>query len=187
MENINGVGLMISGIYYIKSPSNKYYIGSTKNFVNRKKRYARGDCKKQHKIYNSIMKYGWEQHEWGVLDHCSEDVLIEREQMCIDFYKPELNISKFASCPFRGRTHTEKTKKKLALLKKGKRLSEEHKKKLSEARKIPVVQYDKENRFIKEWPSAKDAQKTLGIRHITDCCRGSYKSAGGFVWRYKDL
>ena len=53
---------------------------------------------------------------------------------------------------------------------------------------IPILQFSKDGKFIKEWPSAGEAQRKLGIAHqsICACCRGNYKSAGGFVWRYKD-
>lgn len=51
----------------------------------------------------------------------------------------------------------------------------------------PILQYTKEGEFIKEWVSGIEASKVLGISrgHITECCKGELKSAGGFVWRYK--
>ena len=52
---------------------------------------------------------------------------------------------------------------------------------------IQILQFTKDGMFIKEWPSAKEAERQLGIYHsyICACCKGRYKSAGGFVWRYK--
>ena len=49
-----------------------------------------------------------------------------------------------------------------------------------------VLQYDIQGNFIKEWPSAKIAQETLTICHISACCRGERPWAGGFIWKYKD-
>ena len=50
----------------------------------------------------------------------------------------------------------------------------------------PIIQYTKDGEFIKEWTSAKEASRVLGINpsHITQCCKGKLKSAGGFVWTY---
>ena len=54
-------------------------------------------------------------------------------------------------------------------------------------RSIPILQFSKDGTLIKEWPSAREAERQLGIAqpHICDCLNGRYKSAGGFVWRYK--
>ena len=49
-----------------------------------------------------------------------------------------------------------------------------------------VIQYNKEMVFIKEWSSIKDASKEINTTHITECCKGQRKTAGGYIWRYKD-
>ena len=53
---------------------------------------------------------------------------------------------------------------------------------------IPIIQYSKDGEFIKEWQSAVEVKRVLGINnsHIIQCCKGKRKSAGGFVWRYKE-
>ena len=53
-------------------------------------------------------------------------------------------------------------------------------------RSIPILQFSKDGELIKEWPSAREAERQLGIfqSHICKCCKGRLKSAGGFVWRY---
>ena len=52
---------------------------------------------------------------------------------------------------------------------------------------IPILQFTKSGEFIKEWPSLSEAYRQLGIAptNICKCLKGRYKSAGGFVWRYK--
>ena len=52
---------------------------------------------------------------------------------------------------------------------------------------LPILQFSKDGKLIKEWPSAKEAGRQLGIAcsNICTCLKGRYKSAGGFVWRYK--
>ena len=51
-----------------------------------------------------------------------------------------------------------------------------------------IFQYSKSGEFIREWKSAEEVKRVLGIdnSHIIACCKGKLKSAGGFVWRYKE-
>ena len=50
----------------------------------------------------------------------------------------------------------------------------------------PILQFTKDGTLIKEWPSAHEAERKLGIAQssIGKCLKGYRKSAGGFVWRY---
>ena len=51
-----------------------------------------------------------------------------------------------------------------------------------------VNQYSKEGVFVKEWQSIKEASNAVNTSasNISSCIRGREKSAGGFVWKYKD-
>lgn len=51
----------------------------------------------------------------------------------------------------------------------------------------PILQFDLDGNFIKEWNSQTDIQLKLNIYHssISNVCRNRRKTAGGFVWRYK--
>ena len=93
-----------------------------------------------------------------------------------------------------GKHPSEETRRKISESKTGKHLSEEHKNKISEAQtgnhnrpQTPVLQYSKSGEFIAEYPSIKEAYRQTGCRqgNICSCCKGKYKSAGGFIWRYK--
>jgi len=50
-----------------------------------------------------------------------------------------------------------------------------------------VIQYDKKNNELNIFLSIKDASDKTGVLspNICSCCRGKTKSAGGFVWKYK--
>lgn len=50
----------------------------------------------------------------------------------------------------------------------------------------PVDQFTLDGKFVKRWPSAKDAARELGInnRNISSCCNGIRKKAGGFKWKH---
>ena len=51
----------------------------------------------------------------------------------------------------------------------------------------PIVQYSKDNVFIKEWPCAADVHRELGISNgnISMCCNGKLPHTNGFIWRFK--
>lgn len=62
-------------IYKITNPSGKVYIGQTWNFEKRKKDYKwLGSVKKQPALYNSLIKYGFENHKIEVIHQLPEDV-----------------------------------------------------------------------------------------------------------------
>ena len=52
----------------------------------------------------------------------------------------------------------------------------------------PVLQFTKDGEFVREWKSTMDVQRNLGFDNtsISSCCTGRYKSAYGFIWKYKD-
>lgn len=53
----------------------------------------------------------------------------------------------------------------------------------------PIIQFDKQNNVIKEYESATKAaiETSVGRKAIINCLGGRSKSAGGFVWKYKEL
>ena len=52
----------------------------------------------------------------------------------------------------------------------------------------PVLQYDLDGNFIKEWPTAVEAAEALHIKskYITSTCRGHQKTYSNMKWRYKN-
>jgi len=53
----------------------------------------------------------------------------------------------------------------------------------------PILQFNKTNNFIQEWSSGAEAARALGIdaANINTCCKSKVKSAGGFIWKYKEI
>ena len=51
----------------------------------------------------------------------------------------------------------------------------------------PVKQFTKDGVFIKEYPSMHEVERQTGFyySHIGKCCKGRYKQAYGYIWRYK--
>lgn len=57
-----------------------------------------------------------------------------------------------------------------------------------EARSIPILQFDLNGNFIKEYPSANVAEREINGKrgdNIRACIRGKQKTAYGFVWKEK--
>lgn len=53
-----------------------------------------------------------------------------------------------------------------------------------------VIQYDINGNKLKEFPSMQDAADSvglIGVSGIAKCCMQKRRSAGGYVWRYKDF
>ena len=89
---------------------------------------------------------------------------------------------------------TEETKTKMSESHIGKHLSEDTKRKMSEAHKgkiyantKPILQFSKSGELIAEYSSLTEASRQTGCNnsHISSCCKGERKSAGGFIWKYK--
>ena len=81
---------------------------------------------------------------------------------------------------------SEDHKKAISDALKGIPKSEAHKKAIAEAQSKKIMQLTKSREFIREWQSACEAERELGIAqtNISKCCNGIRKSAGGYVWKY---
>lgn len=78
--------MKISGIYKITSPNNKVYIGQSIDLDYRYNCYRLLKCKQQKKIYNSLLKYGFDNHLFEVVENCDIELLNERERYWQEYY-----------------------------------------------------------------------------------------------------
>jgi group I intron endonuclease len=86
---------MAGVIYKITNPRNKIYIGCTIDFKRRLSEYRRLSMAGQVKLYNSLVKYGYDNHKFEIIEECSNEILHEREIYFIKYYnciKEGLNI-----------------------------------------------------------------------------------------------
>jgi group I intron endonuclease len=124
-------------IYKITSPSNKIYIGQTIDFERRLSEYRNLECKNQLKLYNSLIKYGFENHIFEILEICSIEDANFRERYYQEFFdvlnKNGLNL-KYQSTADKKCVHSEETKQKISKITKGKKRSDETKLKMSKAK-----------------------------------------------------
>lgn len=58
-------------------------------------------------------------------------------------------------------------------------------------RNKPILQYTKDDKFIAEYSSAREAERQTDVKRpsIIICCKntGRLKSAGGYIWKYKNI
>lgn len=69
----------------------------------------------------------------------------------------------------------------------GKGMSEANKKLVSEQKSKPIIQYDLEGNFVREWKSATQAAKELGFKNapISKICKQNKGTVYGYIWKYK--
>ncbi len=79
---------MVGYIYKITNPSGKIYIGKTTDLPSRISKYKYLNCKNQTRILASLIKYGWTNHTFEVIDTILvfDDNLDILEMYYIDLY-----------------------------------------------------------------------------------------------------
>lgn len=118
-----------SGIYMWRNlDSGKIYVGSAKNLGIRLKGYYNINqltrVTNMH-INRALLKWGYSSFSLSVLEYCSIDVLIQREQYYLDLLKPDYNICITAGSTL-GKLHSLVTKDKISKTKKGTYSGEEN-------------------------------------------------------------
>ena len=133
----------MTGIYKITNPKGRIYIGQSVNLNKRKSHYKNLECVKQIRIYNSLLKYGWENHKFEIVTLCYEEQLNEFErdfQEAYDVIKTGLNCFLTKTTDKSGKW-SEEVKEKMRKSSIGKNHTEETKQKLS----LIVTEYFKTN------------------------------------------
>lgn len=171
---------MYNGIIYkYTSPSGKVYIGQTYNekcrrqvFFNMNKSYG------GQKIDNARKKYGPNNFEYEILFSIKTDdrdylmqELNEKEEYYIHLYD-SIN-SGYNTIPggssYHDYVYTKEVREKMA-----------------EISSKAVIQYSLDGEFIKDWKSASEAGRVLGIQPslISKCCNRATKHCREFIFRF---
>ncbi len=189
----------IIGIYKITSPSDRVYIGQSCNIKYRFNQYKKEQCKKQTKLYNSFKKYGVWKHHFEVITECDIEDLNVLER----YYQEEYDVlNKGLNCLYVN-TKTLKgvvsdyTKNKLSIASRGKKISEKHKKILSELKKGSknhMFNINTEDHHSSKlvlnlssgvyYDSAKDAAESLNIKYknLSRYLNGSRFNKTNFIY-----
>ena len=157
------------GIYKITNLKGRVYVGQSLQIERRRRSYSRLDCKRQVRLYSSLVKYGLKSHTFEIIEECATDQLNEKERYWQDYYDvvgPNGLNCKLTDTDDKSGKHSQHTIKK---------------------RSKPVLQYTTKGMLIEEWQSGTQAGETLHISRsaISACCRGQINSAGGFIWKYR--
>jgi group I intron endonuclease len=178
---------MKRGIYKITNPENKAYIGLSKDIEKRWKQYKNkvGDSNK--KLQESLKHLEYDNHIFEIIELVdynnlltekqNSKILRERERYWIKYYDSDnggLNENGGGSgCG----SHTPESKQKISESLKNKpkpsdfgtnrkkwQQDEEWKQKVKNAPRCPILMFDLEDNFIKEWPNQQLAADYLGVR-----------------------
>ena len=200
--------MLKSGIYKIENIINgKFYIGSSYNLSHRKSTHFYDLRNNKHRnihLQRSFNKWGEESFGFSILEECSIELLIEREQFYIDIFKPPYNILMIAGSG-RGLKRPDQSIR-IKELNKNRVVSKEAKERTSSTLKEighkptkecteksmkvlrkPVLQYDLDGNFIREFISINEACRELNMAsaNLSRACRGILKTLKGYKWKYK--
>ena len=214
-------------VYIHITPSNKRYIGLTSQTINQRWRNGKGYSKNIH-FYRAITKYGWDniQHIIYATNLNEKDAKALEISLIEKFHTYDIKYGYNITRGGDTRVITEETRQKISKANKGKpkpehmhkalsetrkkmkypKLSEEHKRKISESlignkrakgctkKRKPVIQKTLNGEIINYYLSAKEVSIKNGYDHssICKCCvenkkqikgkyNGKYK---GYIWEY---
>jgi len=157
----------IIGIYKIASPSGKVYIGQSVNFLKRKTQYKNLHCKRQVKIYNSLIKHGFKNHKFEVIEECSVEQLNEQEVYWKQYYIDQLGWDKMLFCELYDNSRgprNEETKQKISKTLIGRKLSDGWKEKISKSSLGKSTYWgDKISKSKKGYTYSKERNKKIGL------------------------
>lgn len=163
---------IICGIYKITNPSGKVYIGEALDIHRRWKHYKGLHCKRQPPIYNSLLKYGVENHLFEIVEECALDELKCRERYWQEFYDilngglncrltkvgdrsgkvsaetlSKMSEASMGNQHWLGKTHTQETKDKIGDANRGRKHSNEVNKSKGRKGSIPPLKgkFSKDN------------------------------------------
>lgn len=208
-------------VYMHTCPNGKRYIGMTKcQNMNDRWRYGHG-YKHDTDFHNAILEYGWRNIQHTVIDsNLPKEDAEELERRLIAEYattnpafgynshsgglsgakansvtRRRMSIAQSGERNPRYGTHpSEETREKIGATKRGKPLSDECKRKLSEVlcgannpASRPVAQYDRNMVLIRVWSYIREAKRHTGANNISACCAGRQKTSGGYIWRYVEV
>lgn len=157
-------------IYKITSPSGKIYVGKTQNVEKRIRQYIKYASKiTQPKLQYSILKYGWDNHKFEIIEVCNNENSNEREIYWISELQSFHNLNKNGMNLTKGGDggggigNFENPRKR-------------------------VEQRTLQGALIKIWDiGVMGAARELGVHNqpIYQCIKGVQISSYGYVWCYE--
>lgn len=102
-------------------------------------------------------------------------------------YWKTIKMSTFQSCSKGGKIGIKAITKEIRSKTHKHNIESGHMNRMSNLVKKPILQYDLNGKFIKEWESGAIAARELGLhkQNITKVCKGTQNHTGGFTFKYK--
>ena len=154
-------------IYMVTSPSNRIYIGQSRNVKKRVEQYRKLNCKTQPVLINSFLKYGVDNHIFEIIEECDLSEMNIRERYWQEYHNslaPNGLNSMLTETNAKTRTVSKETSRKLSESKLGAKnpmygtkKSDEEKKNLSNKFKGRV--------FTTEWIAKINESKRNSGKH----------------------
>lgn len=194
--------------------TNKVYIGITTNTLEyRMAQHKRAaEEGKQYHFYEAIRKYGFDDFIFEIVENNINDyeylkereiywikhynsyengynstrggegALIRDDQLILKLFNEGKEVKEICQITGYNRSTIYQAFKNL-------HLTEENNKrkhlKTQQRCSMPVLQYDLNGKFIKEWPSATSLNEKYSQSAISSVCRQEQFTAYGYVWKYK--
>lgn len=168
---------------------------------------GRGYSENPH-FYAAIQKYGWDGFEHTVLKDglsekdacvmerdlirkwCTQDVrygynMTSGGEGTPDYHPSEETRAKLSFARMKENLSEETLRRRSDGLR-GRRFSEEHKRRIGDGNSKAIQMLSLDGKMLRSFKSAKDAEDELRISHshISRCCHGHRKSAGGYIWQF---
>lgn len=191
-------------VYLLKCNLNgKIYVGITSDVLSKRWNKHVYDARHDSKcvIHRAMRKYGLDNFSMSEIKQChSEQELLSQEKFFIEELKSNVKYGGYnetfgGEAPMLGRHHSDASKLKISEKLKGrpspnrgKKASEETRRKLGESHSKPVVRLDINDKLIAVHKSVTAASLATGVAgsNISGVCRNKKKSAGGFHWQYME-
>lgn len=208
---------MECGTYRIRNTiTGDFYIGSSINIYQRWRKHKEALRRGNNGcliLQNAWNKYGEEAFVFEVIEFCSVEERLDKEQILLDELSPPYNIAKSARSPSVGRRFRlpEEAKQKISKGNKGKKRTLEQCKAMSEARKgkplwtVDKERYEKRKQhlaklsakqrkpiericlttgIVTEYESVAAARKEWDVVEIYKVLKGKRESYKGAGWQY---
>jgi hypothetical protein len=156
------------GVYlWINNENGNKYIGSSVSLSVRMYTYysLRSLAKSNRPIDRALLKYGFSKFSLYILEYCTSENVIEREQYYLDKIQPEYNIVEKAGSTL-GYKHTEDSLAKMRNF----LLSDEVRKRkanstanASAANRVPIIVENIKTNEVWEYNSMTEASKVIGV------------------------
>lgn len=193
---------------HVNKINNKKYVGITqKPKAEHRWNSGRGYIENPH-FYSAIQKYGWDGFFHQILfSNLNEGEAKNIEKLLIltwrtqdqlygynmtsggdgtPGYHPSDETRKKLSIARRKENLSEETLRRRSESLRGRKFSDEHKRKIGIGNSKPIKMFSKDGKYIRSFSSAREAEITLGVSHshISQCCNKTRKSAGGYIWDF---